>query len=89
MKHILLFNDGDKTGYFLTAGNEAMKPIFLLFNGFHKTEIFQFTFSPIKDGRREEVQKGSLLVSLNTFNFNLFPHRYKISRPYLVLVSNY
>ena len=36
-------------GYFHTAGNEAMKPIFLFFNGFNRTGIFQFTFDPIQD----------------------------------------
>ena len=49
--------------------NEAMKLIFLLFNGFHRTRIFQFAFNPIQDGRRGEVQKGCQLVSHNNFNF--------------------
>ena len=52
----------------------------------------QFTFNPIQNGRRGEVQKGSLLVSCNTFWLLvsiLFPHSRKISGSYLVLKSNY
>ena len=30
------YNDGDNTGYFLTAGNEVMKPILLLCNSFRR-----------------------------------------------------
>ena len=62
-KHFFKYNGGDKTGDFLTAGNEAMKPKFLLFN-----VIFQFSFNPIQDGRRRKVQKGSLLDFFNTFD---------------------
>ena len=34
-----LYDDGDNTGYFHTAVNEAMKPIFLLFNDFHRSSV--------------------------------------------------
>ena len=65
-RRLALFPVGEKTSYFHTAGNEVMEPIFLLFNCFHRTGIFQFAFNSIQDGRMGEVQKGSLLVSLNT-----------------------
>ena len=60
-------DNGDNTGYFHTEGNEAMKPIPLVFNSFHRTRICQFTFNPIQDMRRGDVQKGPQLVSLKTF----------------------
>ena len=69
-----------------------MKPIFLLFNGFHRTGICQFTFNPIQDGRRREVQKGSLPVSFSSFwllVLILFPNSCNILEPCLVPVSNY
>ena len=50
-KHIFQYDNGDNTGYFHTAVNEPEKPLFLHFNGFHRTEICQFTFTPIQDGR--------------------------------------
>ena len=49
-----------------------MKTIFLLFNGFHRTGTVSIRFqpfNPIQDGRRGEFEKGSLLVSLITFDF--------------------
>ena len=52
----------------------------------------QFTFNPVQDGSCGEVQKGSLLVSLNTFwllVLILFPHSCKILEPCLEPVSNY
>ena len=66
-KRIFQYDDGDNTGYFHTADNEVMKPILLLFNGFHRTGICQIIFNAIQDGRRGKVQKAPLLVSLNTF----------------------
>ena len=54
-KHVFQYNGGDKTGYSLNARNEAMKPKFLIFNGFRRTGIFQFAFNPIQDARRGGV----------------------------------
>ena len=53
----------------VTSTLQAMKQWNLYFSFFHRTGIFQFAFNPIQDGRRGEVQKVSLLVSLNTFDF--------------------
>ena len=50
-------NCGDNTGNFHTAGNEVMKPILLLFNGFHSRGIFQFAFNFIQYGRRGECKR--------------------------------
>ena len=45
------------TGYFHTAGNEAMKPIPLFFNGFHRTGICQFTSTLFRMGGGGECEK--------------------------------
>ena len=54
---ISLYDDGNNTGYFHTAGNEAMKPTLLLFKSFLKAGICQIVFNPIQDGKRGKVQK--------------------------------
>ena len=59
---------------------QLMKPIFLLFNGFHRTGIYQFAFSLIQDGSMEGMRKGSQVVSWNTFSFNPFLTQLKIFR---------
>ena len=50
-------DDGDYTGYFYTAGNEAMNHIVLLFNGFHRTGMCQFILTLLRMGGWG-VQKG-------------------------------
>ena len=59
-KHIFYYNGGEKEGYFHIARNKAMKPVFLLFS---QKDSLSTLF------RMREVQKGSLLVSFNTFDF--------------------
>ena len=56
-KHIFWYDDGENTVYYHTAYNEAMKLIFLLFNGFHRMAMCQFTFNPIQDGRRGSAKR--------------------------------
>ena len=65
--HHVILRKFKKLPYFRTARYEAMKPIFPLFNAFQRAGICQFTFNLIQDGRSGEVQKDSLIVSLNTF----------------------
>ena len=88
-KHIFKYNGGDKTGDFLTAGNEAMKPKFLLFNVFHRTVIFQFSFNPWEEGESAKRFPARFLQHFWHLVLIFFPHSCKISGPYLVPVSNY
>ena len=57
-EQIFYDDDVDNTGYFHTTSNEAMKPIYLIFNGFPRTRICQFTLNTIQDERRRGVQKA-------------------------------
>ena len=91
-EHIFLYDDGFNAGYFHIEVDEAKKPIFLLFNDFDRTGICQFIFNPIQVGRMGKVQKGLLLVSLDTFLFLfliLLRNCCKMSGPYLMKVPNY
>ena len=40
----------------MMTANEVMKPILLLFNGFHRTGICQIIFNPIQDGRKRKCK---------------------------------
>ena len=46
----------EKIDYFQTPGNEAMKHIFLLFNGFHRTRIFDSLSTLFRIGGGEKCK---------------------------------
>ena len=73
-EHTFQYDDVDNASYFHTAGNEAVKPILLFFNGFHRTLICQFIFKPIQDGRRVDAKRPptSFPQHFLTFSFNPF-----------------
>ena len=89
-KYIFEYDDGDNTGYFPNAVYEVIKPILLLFNGFHMTGICQKILTLFKMGERGSAKQfpTSFPQHLWPLVLIVFPQFCKISRPYLVPVLN-